>query len=462
MYYDYFGLHHPPYKITPDTEAFYAGANRGAVLDALVYAVCNGEGITKVVGEVGSGKTMLCRVLEAKLPDNVDIVYLANPSLSPDNILHAIAFEIGLPVTGDTDRLHVMKALQEYLLAKHSNNRQVVVFVEEAQAMPLETLEEIRLLTNLETKHHKLLQLVLFGQPELDTALAAPHVRQLRERITHSFYLPALTAAEIRDYLMFRLNAAGYRGADIFSHGAIRRIARASGGLMRRINILADKAMLAAYAGRHRTIARKHVQAAIRDSEFITRRWQWQPLWLAAPTAVAAVIVAIVWDKPADARPPAMATATLETPRPANPQRQPVLPPRDATITDAPLDQRFATTQAWLTDANPDHYTIQLSLGSADEMSWLERFLSQDDIIALRDDIHIYHADIRGQHRISVVYGDFRSFSDAETALASLPERLRRDQPFLRNIRQILAETRPVQTAAPHAPQPDRPHDRNG
>ena len=133
MYCKHFGLTQAPFKITPDTRLFYPGSNRGAVLEALIYTVLNGEGIVKVVGEVGSGKTMLCRMLETQLPDTVDVVYLDNPGLLPENILHAIAIEMGLSVTMQDNRFDVMKLLQKHLLEKHENNCQVVVFVEEAQ-----------------------------------------------------------------------------------------------------------------------------------------------------------------------------------------------------------------------------------------------------------------------------------------------------------------------------------------
>ena len=187
MYYTFFGLQQPPFRITPDTEFFFEGGNRGAILEALIYAITQGEGIVKVTGEVGSGKTMLCRVLQPRLRHSVEIVYLANPSVSPEEILHAIAFELQLPVPREAARLEVMHALQQFLLQRHAENRQVVVFVEESQGMPIATLEEIRLLSNLETERHKLLQIVLFGQPELDENLRQNNIRQLRERITHSF-----------------------------------------------------------------------------------------------------------------------------------------------------------------------------------------------------------------------------------------------------------------------------------
>lgn len=268
MYYDHFGFRHPPFKITPDTSLFFPGGNRGVILEAMSYALQNGEGIIKVVGEVGSGKTMLCRMLELELPKHIEIVYLANPRLSPDNILQAIAFELNLPVTDDENRLQVMQSLQNYLLERHAANKQVVMFVEEAQSMPLATLEEIRLLSNLETNQHKLLQIVLFGQPELDDMLARPQIRQLKERITYHFNLEPLKQTEIKDYLNARLRSCGYRGRPLFTKAGINLITRYSQGLLRRANILADKALLAAYANNNRRVGRRPVMAAVRDSEF--------------------------------------------------------------------------------------------------------------------------------------------------------------------------------------------------
>jgi len=242
MYSQHFGLAKSPFRITPDPEMFFPGGNRGAVLDALVYAISRGEGIVKVVGEVGSGKTMLCRMLERELPDHCEIIYLANPRLAPDEILHAIAVELELPVPATATKLEALRALHDYLLTRHAANRRVVMFVEEAQGTPLATLEEIRLLSNLETSQDKLLQIVLFGQPELDAKLAMHEIRQLNERITFRFELAPFRTAEIRDYLNTRLRASGYRGPELFSGPAIRELARHSRGLLRRINILADKA----------------------------------------------------------------------------------------------------------------------------------------------------------------------------------------------------------------------------
>ena len=358
MYYDYFGLKQPPFRITPDTSLFYPGGERGAVLEALVYAVLNGEGIVKVVGEVGSGKTMLCRMLEKELPEKVEIVYLANPSLSPENILHAIAFELKLELPSAASRFEVMNRLQKYLLQRHSEGRQVVVFVEEAQGMPLETLEEIRLLSNLETQQHKLLQIVLFGQPELDDMIATPEIRQLKERITYSFRLNPFAPDDIRDYLNSRIRACGYRSGTLFDHTAIRAIDRFSRGLLRRVNILADKALLAAYAENTHRVTARHIRQAARDSEFVTntRGRRRGRFWIMAAVAAVILLVVLLPQVPwpglpggvtrAPAAAPAAATATAPAPTQSAPPAQAQAAEQAAAVTPAAKTSGAAQTDA--------------------------------------------------------------------------------------------------------------------
>ena len=268
IYLEHFGLKEAPFKITPHTEFFFAGANRGETLEALIYAITSGEGMVKVTGEVGAGKTMLCRVLMERLPETVETIYLAVPSLSRDEMLAVIAGDLGVDVpVGNTTKL--IRALQNRLIDIHAAGRQVVALIDEAHAMPLETLEQIRLLSNLETAHDKLMQIVLFGQPELDQHLLLPNMRQLKERITHSFNLLPLPARDIKDYLDFRLRAAGYKGPNLFSADALKLIAEASEGLTRRINIYADKTLLAAYASGTHTLTGDHVRAAISDTQIV-------------------------------------------------------------------------------------------------------------------------------------------------------------------------------------------------
>ncbi len=268
MYLEHFGLREAPFRITPHTEFFFAGANRGATLEALTYAITAGEGLVKVTGEVGTGKTMLCRVLMERLPDKVETIYLAVPSLTRDEMLVAVASELGIDTDGATTT-RLLRALQERLLALHADGRQVVALIDEAHAMPLETLEEIRLLSNLETGTQKLLQIVLFGQPELDEHLALPNMRQLKERITHAFLLDPLPARDIRDYISFRLRAAGYHGPDLFGPEALKIIAEASEGLTRRINIYADKTLLAAFAAGTHSVSADHARAAVSDTQIV-------------------------------------------------------------------------------------------------------------------------------------------------------------------------------------------------
>ena len=297
MYEGHFGLSKPPFKITPDPEFFFPGGNRGTILGALVYAISRGEGIVKVVGEVGSGKTMLCRMLERELPAECDIVYLANPRLGADEILYAIAFELGVEVALGDNKLEVLHALQQYLLDKHAHGRRVIVFIEEAQGTPVETLEEIRMLSNLETSQDKLLQIVLFGQPELDHKLDRHEIRQLRERITHGFYLEPFGLTEVRDYINLRLRASGHRGGDLFDRRALKLLAQRSRGLLRRINVLADKALLAAFATNESAVGARHVRLAAKDSEFAEHRallGRGSLLTGAAVTAIA-LTAAVLW-----------------------------------------------------------------------------------------------------------------------------------------------------------------------
>ncbi len=316
MYLSHFGLDEPPFRITPHTEFFFDGANRGATLEALLYAITHDEGIVKVSGEVGSGKTMLCRVLMERLPKQVEIIYLSNPSLARDEILRAIADELKVDVDANRATL-VLRALQEHLIKVHAQGHQVVVLIDEAHAMPLETLEEIRLLSNLETSRHKLLQIVLFGQPELDDNLNIPKMRQLKERITHSFRLEPLIRDDIAQYLMFRMRTAGYRGPDIFTKAAIRDLARASQGLTRRINILADKSLLAAFAENTHEVTAKHMKAAIRDSEFRSAPRHSRTPWMVAAAVIAGIAIGALslrYFDPATSSAPAPAATPAATP----------------------------------------------------------------------------------------------------------------------------------------------------
>lgn len=427
MYYEHFGLNYPPFKITPDPQLFYSGGNRGLVLEALVYAITNGEGIIKVVGEVGSGKTMLCRMLEEKLPKQIEIVYLGNPRLPPEMILHAIALEMHLPVTPQSNRLQVMHDLHLRLLEKHAHNQQVVVFIEEAQGMPLATLEEIRLLSNLETSRHKLLQIVLFGQPELDINLSAPHIRQLKERITHSFYLMALTRLNIEEYLTFRMRAVGYRGPPVFSRGAIRVLTKVSSGLMRRINILADKALLATFAENVHYVLPKHIWLAARDSGFASSRVT-RGIYIGLGIVSLSVLLLGWWSPQKQILESWWRSFHLTLPTflsSNNPKEE---------ITTTLLQQRLQATESWLATATGQHYTIQIMQTTENNKDDLETILRTSEIQPWLEELYVSRDNLKGQVKWSIMYGEFADTESAKTALVNLPEVLRRNKPYLRRI----------------------------
>lgn len=293
MYLEHFGLDSPPFKITPVTDFFFSGASRGEILDALIYAIAESEGIVKVTGEVGSGKTMLCRMLLERLPQQVESVYLANPSLSREEMLYAIADGLGLNLEGQRVNI-IMQTLQNLLAQKTAGGKRVVVLVDEAHAMPLDTLEELRLLYNLQIGNNKLLQIVLFGQPELNAKLDQPNMRQLKDRIVHHFTMLPLSQQVIESYLLFRMRTAGYRGPNLFSAAAVTLIGKASHGLMRRVNILADKSLLAAFVEDAYSIEERHVQAAIRDSELSPQQPSRSNRKIAAAAVIAALAAALL------------------------------------------------------------------------------------------------------------------------------------------------------------------------
>jgi len=460
MYYEFFGLTHAPFKITPDTDVFFEGGNRGAILEALIYAITHGEGIIKVTGEVGSGKTMLCRVLQTRLPPNVETVYLANPSVSPEEILHAIAFEMQLRVPKDASRLEVMHALNDYLVERHSQQRQVVVFVEESQGMPISTLEEIRLLSNLETKHHKLLQIVLFGQPELDDNLRQQNIRQLRERITHSFSLLPLDHEDVRAYLTFRLQAAGYHGPDLFSRRVIAYMTQACDGLTRRLNLVADKALLAAFAEGTHNVSLDHVKAAVRDSEFsnVEPPRGYAPvtyaiggLAIGGVLGIAAFAAYQAFSTPKVQVMPA-ATPTAQYPANNGPEavvtaNAPSVPaiassPTEAVVAANPpsdvLEQRLLATDQWLGQQNGTFYSIQL-LGSDDPELLREYFKTIGKYLEI-DKVYVYRTMANRHPSLTVLYGTFATRNEVTRTLQSLPDELKFNRPYYRTIQGIRSE----------------------
>ncbi|HET7369229.1 MAG TPA: AAA family ATPase [Gammaproteobacteria bacterium] len=251
MYAQYFGLQENPFTITPNPRYLYLGARHAEALAHLLYGVTESGGFIQLTGEVGTGKTMLIRSLLEQLPEHVDVALIFNPQMTLIEFLRAICSELGVDVADGQSAADITATLNRHLLQAHADGRRVVLIIDEAQGLPRDLLEQVRLLTNLETRQHKLMQIILVGQPELREMLARRDLRQLAQRITGRYHLMPLDATATRAYVQHRLQIAGAGGA-IFTAGGLRRLYRLSGGVPRLINILADRALLGAYAAERR------------------------------------------------------------------------------------------------------------------------------------------------------------------------------------------------------------------
>ncbi|MEO8343780.1 MAG: AAA family ATPase [Gallionella sp.] len=473
MYLEHFGLTEPPFRITPVTVFFFSGANRGEILDALIYSIAEVEGIIKVSGEVGSGKTMLCRMLLEKLPKHIEAIYLANPSLSREEMLYAIADGLGLNIEGERVGI-IMQNIQNKLEEKAREGKRIVVLVDEAHAMPPDTLEELRLLYNLQVGNAKLLQIVLFGQPELNVKLDQPNMRQLKDRIAHHFHMQPLSRNILENYLMFRMRAAGYHGPNIFSPGAIKLIAGASNGLMRRVNILADKSLLAAFVEDTHNIEARHVQAAMRDSELnIAPALSRKKLFVGSAAAALLLFVLAAWwaldkpptsprqnqgtlsvpdklqDQPNLAVAPAAPMATRTIAQPGNAPvaasavvtnqsvaLPAVLPPVPVAGSSAMtkksslFEQRLAAGKQLFEQATSTSSgqvkivaSIQLFFNEQVQPERIEGFLKRANALGKLDEIYLLPAKFGGKNGLRVLYGAYPSIEAAHHAIKDLPPR---------------------------------------
>ncbi len=306
IYQQHFGLHEPPFGITPNTGFFYAHPAHRQALDTLLVALRSGEGFVKVTGEVGTGKTLLCRMLLNHLREDFVTAWIPNPRMSDLGLWTAVADELEMPADDlpgedgragfDENRFH--KRLGAHLVRQHAQGRPVVLVIDEAQALGVEGLETVRLLTNLETERRKLLQVVLFGQPELDALLRRDEARQLRQRITFAQRLEPLSRPAVAEYLDHRLRRAGYAGSQPFTPGALRIIARASGGIPRLVNILAHKSLMLAYGRGGRRVDRRLARLAVADTEGARRPAAPLP-WLLGGLAAVGLAAGAWWGWPA-------------------------------------------------------------------------------------------------------------------------------------------------------------------
>lgn len=267
MYLYHFGLRELPFTLTPNTNFFLGLEPHNEALAVLLTALKTGEGFIKVIGEVGTGKTLLCRKLLNEIPEHFITAYIPNPYLKPDELRRAVAMELGVKQAQRMSVQLLTQRIQHKLIDFHKEGRSVVLILDEAQALPEESLEALRLFTNLETETRKLLQVVLFAQPELDERLSQTNFRQLRQRITFSYKLRAMNSVEVQRYIEHRLQVAGYKGALLFNENLCKKIAIATKGIPRLVNILCHKMLMLTYGQGHYQINTKHLQSAIKDTE---------------------------------------------------------------------------------------------------------------------------------------------------------------------------------------------------
>ncbi|MDR3477044.1 MAG: AAA family ATPase [Gammaproteobacteria bacterium] len=267
MYLEHFKFTELPFTITPNVDFFCNLKGHHEALNTLLFSLRSGEGFIKIIGEVGAGKTLLCRKVLSSLDSHYFTAYIPNPDLNPVELRKALARELGIEPTALQDQHELLTVINNRLLELHAAGKQIVLLIDEAQALPPESLETLRLLTNLETETTKLLQVVLFGQPELDERLNQTNFRQLKQRISFSYYLPLMSREDLDSYLFHRLATAGYTYGTLFTNKARKALYRASNGVPRLVNILCHKALLAAYGQGENKITHKIIRVAVKDTE---------------------------------------------------------------------------------------------------------------------------------------------------------------------------------------------------
>lgn len=438
MYESFFGLEQAPFKITPDTRTFFGGGRREELLNALLYTIQRGEGIVKVVGEVGSGKTTLLRKLAITLNDSpVRLVYINSPNMPARDILMFICNELGIKYQSAEPKFQLVGRLQKRLLDNHTDGKQVVLLIDEAQAMPLDTLEEVRLLSNLETDSDKLLQIVMFGQPELDALLDSEEVRQIKDRIAFSLRLEPFSQRELQEYLNFRLRAAGYIGNDLFTATIVRKIYRQTQGYPRRVNLLADKVLLAAFSSGGRMLTPALVKKAL--GEHASDRGVKVPYWsLGLILLLLLTLLALQWssiDLGALFKQQQTTAATpIDTIRPA-----PVSEPELLTSDNVWLSRNRQTLK-WVLSSieSGQNFTVQLmSVRYQDAQD----FIDSQVLATLNTQLHVYGYEKEKQQVAVVLLGIFPTPEMARDMLQRLPaDIVTRYRPYVRALSDVKSE----------------------
>ncbi|MCF2947371.1 AAA family ATPase [Paraglaciecola aquimarina] len=270
MYLYHFGIKELPFTLTPNTSYFFGLPSHKEAIQVLLTALTTGEGFIKVTGEVGTGKTLICRKLLNDLPDPFVAAYIPNPYLTPTELRRAVANELNVVLTDHADQQEFTQRIQQRLIQISQENKCVVLIIDEAQALPTESIEALRLITNLETETRKLIQVVLFGQPELNQKLALPELRQLKQRITFAYTLQLMDSDQVFQYVKHRMKVAGYKGAEVFNQQCCKILFKASKGTPRIVNVLCHKALMLAYGEGKQQVSVHNLKLAIKDTEAAT------------------------------------------------------------------------------------------------------------------------------------------------------------------------------------------------
>lgn len=443
-YLEHFKLREPPFRIAPDAAPFFGGGSFGATLDAVHAALSDGSPVLEIVGAPGSGKTTLCHTLAADYARRADSLLLNAPALTRRQLLTGLAGTLEVSAqTADDEALR--RTVHDALSARQAAKKPLVLLIDDAHAASDDVLEEIQRLTDFGAGSGSALRVVVAGRPELRERLDTPARQSLREQITRHLELEPLARDEVTAYIDWRLGHAGLPASGLFSQAAISQLASASDGLVRRINVLADKALQAAASAGKVRVDTDDVRAAIQDTRSVSGpatlgHQHRTKIWAAVAAGVGVIALAAlsgrVWHpEGASPKPAAIQPAQPPASAPLKPLQPQV---RTAKIRFGPLTrQHMAQFDDWIDEAPGSHYFIQLLATDATRTGHIEGFVARAIEQLDPAQIRAYRSSLSGHDRVGVIYGDFATREEAIAAMQQLPDTIKAAQPFPRQVARL-------------------------